>query len=61
MKKKFTYALGEIIIVIIGISLAFAMNKWGEEKSNKIQREQYLQSLKQDIEEYRTLLQNNLI
>ena len=61
MKKKFTYALGEIIIVIIGISLAFAMNKWGEEKSNKIQREQYLQSIKQDIEEYRTLLQNNLI
>ena len=61
MKKKLTYAFGEILIVIIGISLAFAMNKWGEERSNKAQREQYLKSLRQDIEEDKALLQQNLI
>ena len=61
MKKKLSYALGEILIVIIGISLAFAMNKWGEERANKVQKEQYLQSLKQDIKEDKAQLENNII
>lgn len=61
MKKKIKYALGEILIVIIGISLAFAMNKWGEERSNKAQKEQYLESLRQDIKEDKILLQQNLV
>lgn len=61
MKKKLTYAFGEILIVIIGISLAFAMNKWGEERSNKAQKEQYIINLKQDIEADKEQLAANLV
>jgi hypothetical protein len=61
MKKKLTYAFGEILIVIIGISLAFAMNKWGEDRSNKTQKEQYINNLKQDIAADKKQLEANLI
>ncbi len=60
MKKKLTYAFGEILIVIIGISLAFAMNKWGEERSNTAQKEQYIDNLKQDITADKVQLESNL-
>ncbi len=30
LKINWTYALGEIIIVIIGITIAFALNNWAE-------------------------------
>ena len=61
MKKKIIYALGEILIVIIGISLAFAMNKWGEDRSNKAQKEQYINNLRQDITADKAQLEANLI
>ena len=60
MKKQLTYALGEILIVIIGISLAFAMNKWGENNANNTQREQYINNLKQDIKSDKLQLERNL-
>lgn len=61
MKKKLTYAFGEILIVIIGISLAFSMNKCADDSKNKTQKKQYLTNLKQDIEEDKVELENNLI
>lgn len=60
MKKKFKYALGEILIVIIGISLAFGMNKCGEQKTNQTLKIQYLENLKQDINADKEQLNNNL-
>ncbi|EDP71593.1 hypothetical protein FBALC1_03877 [Flavobacteriales bacterium ALC-1] len=61
MKKTIIYALGEILIVIIGISLAFAMNKWGEDRSDKAQKEQYIINLKQDIAADKAQLEANLV
>ena len=61
MKKKLTYAFGEILIVIIGISLAFSMNKCADDSKNKTQKKQYLTNLKQDIEEDKAELESNLI
>ena len=60
MKKKFGYALGEILIVIVGISIAFSLNKCSENKKNETQKQQYLTSLKQDIEEDKAQLENNI-
>ncbi|SHG57588.1 DUF6090 family protein [Winogradskyella jejuensis] len=60
LKKKFKYAFGEILIVIIGISLAFAMNKWGENTSNKAEKEQYIANLKLDITSDKKQLESNL-
>lgn len=60
MKKKFGYALGEILIVIVGISIAFSLNKCSENQKNREQKEQYLASLKQDIEEDKAQLESNI-
>ncbi|BAO76324.1 DUF6090 family protein [Winogradskyella sp. PG-2] len=60
MKKKLTYALGEILIVIIGISLAFGMNEWGEDRASKTQKEQYIHNLKLDIKDDKVQLAANL-
>ncbi|MEO0895924.1 MAG: DUF6090 family protein [Bacteroidota bacterium] len=50
MKINWKYALGEIIIVIIGISLAFLLNNWGESLKERKVKQLYLESLKSDIE-----------
>ncbi len=60
MKKKIGYAFGEILIVIVGISIAFSLNKCSENKKNQEQKEQYLISLRQDIEEDKAQLQSNI-
>lgn len=60
MKKRFGYALGEILIVIVGISIAFSLNKCAENKKSDSQKNQYLNSLRQDIEEDKAQLENNL-
>lgn len=48
-KINWTYALGEISIVIIGITIAFALNKWAENRSNHSEKQQYLQNLLIDL------------
>lgn len=60
MKKKLTYALGEILIVIIGISLAFTMNKCADEKKDNALKQQYLENIKSDIEVDKKNLQSNI-
>ncbi len=51
MKKiNWQYALGEIIIVMVGISLAFALNNWNEKRKEENVKDLYLKSLANDIE-----------
>jgi hypothetical protein len=54
--KYFKYAIGEIILVMIGILLALQVNNWNEQKKNKKQAERYLINLKEDIQEDYILL-----
>ncbi|MFP2997181.1 DUF6090 family protein [Spongiivirga sp. MCCC 1A20706] len=61
MKKiKWRYALGEILIVILGISIAFSMNKYAEEKRDKKLKNQYVESLISDLEADKTILEDNI-
>ena len=53
MKIDWKYGLGEIFIVIIGITLAFWLNNWADNLSSKKLRDQYLESLKLDLVEER--------
>ncbi len=56
-KSTWKYTLREIIIVIIGISIAFSMNKCAENvKDNKL-KTQYLTNLKSDVEADKIQLQ----
>ena len=61
MKKiNFRYAFGEILIVIIGISIAFSINKYADNtKTNKL-RNQYLINLRKDIEADKNQLESNI-
>ena len=48
--KYMKYAIGEIILVMIGILLALQINNWNENRKNNIIEESTLLSLKSDLE-----------
>ncbi len=61
MKKiNWQYTFGEILIVIIGITIAFSLNKCAEVKSNDELKDQYLRNMKLDIESDRQTLDANM-
>ncbi|HMC02280.1 MAG TPA: DUF6090 family protein [Flavobacteriaceae bacterium] len=61
MKKiDWQYTFGEILIVIIGISIAFSLNKCAESSKNKAQQQQYLTNIKNDIESDKINLEDNV-
>lgn len=47
--KYMRYAIGEIILVMIGILLALQVNNWSESKKTKIEEFKYLERLKIDL------------
>ncbi|MEM8507321.1 MAG: DUF6090 family protein [Bacteroidota bacterium] len=53
-KSKFSnyllYALGEIILVVLGILLALQINTWSTEKSNRAREQLYLRDYLTDLE-----------
>lgn len=55
IRKYFIYALGEILLIIIGILIAVSINEWQNLKKDNILRCQYLEELRfsiaQDIED----------
>jgi hypothetical protein len=48
--KYFKYAIGEIVLVVIGILIALSINNWNEVRKDKIKSYSYLQRLNEDIE-----------
>jgi len=47
--KYFKYAIGEIILVVIGILIALQINNWNEGRVNKIKLEDYLNEMIVDL------------
>ena len=47
--KYFQYALGEIVLVVIGILIALQINNWNENRKERIQEVKYLENIKSDI------------
>lgn len=52
--------MGEILIVIIGITIAFSLNKCSVQKDNDRLSEMYLTNLKRDLEQDKSSLEVNL-
>jgi hypothetical protein len=48
--KYLKYAIGEIMLVMIGILLALQINNWNEHRKNNIIEQNTLESLKSDLE-----------
>ena len=56
VSKYFLYAIGEIVLVVIGILLALQINTWNKEKQIKVLERSTLENLTEDLE-----IQNELI
>lgn len=48
--KYFKYALGEIVLVVIGILIALQINNWNEQRNNKVKLESYILTYKYELE-----------
>jgi hypothetical protein len=47
--KYFKYAIGEIVLVVIGILIALQINNWNENRKNATILKQYISNLKDDL------------
>lgn len=60
ISKYLLYALGEILLVVIGILIALQINNWNESRKNKIKETTVLQSLEKDFQQTQTALIESL-
>ncbi len=51
--KYLKYAIGEIVLVVVGILIALSINNWNQGRLERIEEKKLLQSLKIDFEETR--------
>jgi hypothetical protein len=47
--KYLLYAIGEIILVVIGILIALSINNWNEERKQEVLEIQFLKSIERDL------------
>ncbi|MFT5891714.1 MAG: hypothetical protein ACI9Y7_001821 [Dokdonia sp.] len=55
-KRYFLYALGEILLVMIGISLAFQVNNWNDNRINKDAEVRYYENIRDQIKDDKALI-----
>ena len=48
--KYMRYAIGEIVLVVIGILIALQVNNWNETEKSKSESNRLLNDLKQELE-----------
>ncbi len=48
--KYMIYAIGEIILVVIGILIALSINNWNEQRKTRISEINYIESIKIDLQ-----------
>ncbi|RDY61941.1 DUF6090 family protein [Flagellimonas nanhaiensis] len=56
LKRYFLYAIGEILLVMIGISLAFQLDNWNEDRVKKNTEISYYKNIQDQIVEDRGLI-----
>ena len=58
MGKYFKYAIGEILLVVIGILIALQINNWNENRQNRILETQFYKRLLEDLKEEQAIIQS---
>ena len=48
--KYFKYAIGEIVLVVIGILIALQINNWNQGRIEQNKEQTYLSNIKRDLE-----------
>lgn len=59
-KKYLLYAIGEIILLVIGILIALQVNNWNENKKQQAEAHSKIQELKQEFTENRVVLKQRI-
>ncbi|PNQ72414.1 hypothetical protein C1T31_11505 [Hanstruepera neustonica] len=59
-QRYFFYAIGEIVLVVIGILIALQINTWNKEKQNRVLETTILENLKEDLEIQKELIQEQI-
>ena len=47
--KYFKYAIGEIVLVVIGILIALQINNWNEQRKDNAKEQEYLKEIKNSL------------
>lgn len=58
--KYLKYAIGEIVLVMIGILLALQVNNWNQDRQLKLKEKNILLELKRDLASNDTTLQGQI-
>jgi hypothetical protein len=58
--RYFKYAIGEIILVVIGILIALQINNWNENRKLNAQKQQYYQQLLEDLKKDKTYIESTI-
>ena len=48
--RYLTYALGEILLIVVGIMLALQLNNWNEDRKAQVEFDEYIVQLKEDVQ-----------
>ena len=59
--KYIRYAIGEIVLVVIGILIALSINNWNEEKKNRIKEKIILETILSDLKTNKELIEEGFI
>ena len=58
--KYLLYAIGEIVLVVIGILIALSINNWNTNRVERKKEDNYLVNLKRDLNNQLTIIDRNL-
>lgn len=59
-RKYLAYAIGEILLVVIGILIALQINNWNEDRKDKIKSKEFHQRLVEDLNLHINTFENDL-
>jgi len=58
--QYFKYAIGEIVLVVVGILIALQINNWNQNRLNQNLESQYYKRLLEDVREEKVILQSTI-
>ena len=61
LKRYLLYAVGEILLVMIGISLAFQVDNWNEDRIKRKAEIQYYKNIRAQIQDDKALIQGEML
>ena len=58
--RYLTYAVGEVVLIIVGILMALSISDWNEDRKAEVELDAYVEQLRNDVEEAIENLQNTI-